>query len=92
MYQLSVILIDPRITQVGVEFGVADRLNIRLALDPRQEKNLNTKGLARASINGTMKSRDGRYYPVNGSEHDLFDFGESCKFYLGNRSALAVNC
>ena len=63
-----------------MELGVADRLNIKLA--ERLTIKPSSNGLAGSSINGTMQSRFGTAYPVNGSEHDLFDFGESCKFYF----------
>ena len=60
-----------------MELGVADRLNIKLAA--KEDIQHNTTGLAGASINGTLKSRNGTFYSVNGSEHGLFDYGESCE-------------
>ena len=63
-----------------MELGVADRLNIKLAFDEKMAIIPSTKGLAGASINGTMVSRNEKAYTVNSSEHDMFDFGESCKF------------
>ena len=65
-----------------MEFGVADRLNIKLAFGRKVQIKPKTSGLAGASINGTMKSGIGIAYPVKSSEHDFFDFGESCELFF----------
>ena len=81
-FGISLLYLLTILIQIGVEFGVADRLNIKLAFGKRVQIKPNTNGLAGASINGTMKSRNGTAYPVKSSEHDLFDFGESCELYF----------
>ena len=65
-----------------MELGVGDRLNIKLAFAEKQKTKPSTYGLAGSTINGTMWSRNRTAYSNNGSEHDLFYFGESCEFYL----------
>ncbi|KAH3860947.1 hypothetical protein DPMN_023871 [Dreissena polymorpha] len=40
-------------------------------------------GLAGNVQDGHFVSQNGSEYPVNASEHDMFDYGESCE-YLDN--------
>ena len=59
-----------------------------ISLSPQgQIVNETAVGLAGSTINGSLVSANSTEFSVNSSEHDFFDFGESCKvtnlnFYL----------
>ena len=62
--------------KIDIEAG--DYLNIKMT--PGGKINdLQFLGLAGSSMNSILISGNGSQYSSNSSEHDLFDFGESCK-------------
>lgn len=62
--------------KIDIEAG--EHLNIKMK--PKGIfSDLQSLGLAGSSVNGVLISGNGSKYSNNSSEHDLFDFGESCK-------------
>jgi len=66
--------------QIDVDFSTPLRISLSPVRSDTKVCSIHSEGLASCPVDGYVIFRNGTKILVNSSEHDMFDYADSCKY------------